>query len=486
MPLGPVSIYAQAFFDLIFGNNLMSMIIHGFLLGLIPSLLFYFVARKKLGVFKSFLFSFFFYLSFNGMVFYPFYKQIAYFFFFLNIFLLFEYYDKESMPSFVYLLSAVLGTFAFYSKQDIGALLFFFVLLYFLFCYRNQLKRTILLYFIPSVLFMIISYIFLSNIPGFTYWFNIGQPPHNARAAMLLHPRTLWGIATSWTFYLALFFSFFVLFRKKIKSPYSQWLNKNQSSINLLCLFIIVAAVSLIALGTSGVDNNAFSVGIPVLVLILYILIKENTSLLLNQSKLVVTYFLIALLLLTVSPFAVYGQIIQNYKNPELVRIPNGCYAGSLMPKTPLESLSTIREIIEKNNRSFVSLTEYSFLYCDYDVEPPKKLPLWIYTGTSIFDENVPDLIQTIKELSPKVILLQDPHRNPDKNFTNNLKKDFISLGYTEAAIVDAAASYGQSYYDLGFTKTDVVKIAKTDAPIYILVKNSSYKNQSNSNQQVY
>ena len=117
-------------------------------------------------------------------------------------------------------------------------------------------------------------------------------------------------------------------------------------------------------------------------------------------------------------------------------------------------------------------MTEYSFLYCDYKINPPKNVPLWWDENVTFFQENILDIIKEVNSSLPKVILVQDAHRNKIRNMAAEFEEKFTSLGYSRVAIVDAPASYQNTYYSLGYTKTDIIKIEKSTAPIIILVRN--------------
>ncbi|VVB78737.1 Dolichyl-phosphate-mannose-protein mannosyltransferase [uncultured archaeon] len=481
IPSGPVVFYMQAFFNSIFGTNLISMAFHSFFLAAILSVFFYILLRKEFNYLMSFILSIFFFLSFNGMTFYPFYNLTPYFFFFLNIFILFIYRKKDNIPNFILVLSAVLATIGVYSKQDVGLLHMLFLLFFFLFNYKKQWRSIIYLYLLPVVVLIAGIYILLSNISGFAYWFDLGQPPHISRVFDILSPRSIWGVVTSWKFYIVLFLIFsylYHIFKGKKDSSLSVFF-KNNNSLRLVSFFMIIALTTLISQSTSGINNNSFSMGDPILIFLLYILIKENTDFLKSKGKLIVAYFLIIILLLSVNPFATYGQLLLNYKNPDLGRVSKGCYSGVLMPKASIEGLDTIRNIIGRYGEDFFSMTEYSFLYCDYNIDPPKAVPLWFDENISFFEENIPQIIQVVKSSSPKVILLQDAHRKGPRNMTERFEQEFKNFGYSRVAIVDAPASYQKTYYSLGYTKTDIIKIEKTSAPIIILVRNDLLQNSS-------
>ena len=433
IPLGPMVFLIQGFFQMIFGNNLFAMAFHSFALAIILCAIFYYFVRKEFGITLTFIFALFFYLSFNGLTFHPWYDHVAYFFFFLNIFLLFKYYKQTSLPWFVYVLSALLVTLSFYSKQDVGLLQIFFILIYFIFNYHKELKSILMFYILPSIIMGGGVYLIFSNFTDFQYWFNLGQYPHSPQLSNFFSSVKILNIITSWKLYVALFLMYKIL-ADKIN-------NRNVDSIKLMCLFTIVAITPLITQVTSGEHRQTLVMGIPVLVFMLYLLIKENIKELMKQHKLTIGLIIVLFLLLSVNPLPTYGLATLNYVDSDLGRIEEGCYSGALLSKPALEGLVTIRKIIEENENDFISFTEYQFLYCDYNVSPPKKLPLWFDHGIVFFDEDIKPIIEVMNSSSPKVLLLQNHHDHKNPELNKEFENNFYDLGYIKIDTVDAMAS---------------------------------------------
>ena len=196
-PTGPMVFLIQAFFQFIIGSNLFAMAAQSFVLAIVLCTLFYYLIRKEFSLILSFIFALFFYLSFNGLTFQPWYDHLAYFFFFLNIFLLLKYYKQISLPKSVYILSAILATLSFYSKQDVGLLQVFFVLIFFIFNYSKELKSTFKYYLFPLVLMVGGIFFIFSLFTDITYWFNLGQYPHSSRFSHIFITIKSFNIITS-------------------------------------------------------------------------------------------------------------------------------------------------------------------------------------------------------------------------------------------------------------------------------------------------
>ena len=110
-----------------------------------------------------------------------------------------------------------------------------------------------------------------------------------------------------------------------------------------------------------------------------------------------------------------------------------------------------MRELIKEKNFSFITLTEYSFLYCDYNKEPPKNLPVWFDEGISFFPENINNIAETIIKENPRIIFIQDAHGHDDPELNEKLIELFISKGWD---------------------KKEEIEVGKADASIIALIKN--------------
>jgi len=452
--MGPVIFLMQAFFNLFFGKTFFSMFMHSLFLSLIISLIFYYFVRREFNIIISFIFSITFYISFQGLAFHPFYNHSTYFFLFLNIFLLLYYIDKF-LPNHIFLLSSLLAFLDFYTKQDIGSLHIILVFFYFIFNYKKQWKSILLFYIIPVFLLVVGTYLAFSAFTDFAYWFNLGQYPHNSRLSNLRDPMKILEIFNSWEFYISLLFIFLVLFIVKDGNFSSQtstfsnksmtkreninviYYSKNNKNKSIMSLFLVIAISSLINRLLTGVTRQVSVISTILLVFLLSIIIKVEIKEFYKKNKPIFIIIFSLILIISVNPFPTYGLIAYNYFSNSISHIDVGCYKGSPILKEDLESLNHIRKIIEDNNKSFVSITHYSFLYCDYQIEPPKGLPAWFDEGNSFYKINLDSIIKVIINYNPKVILVQEAHNNEDPNFNDELIKKFLSKGYKLEEIIN-------------------------------------------------
>ncbi len=419
-PLGPVIFEMQAFFMYIFGPNVFSLIMHSFFLTIILLPIFYYFLRKEFNRLVSFTFSIFFYLSFLGLTFHPLYNYTSYFFLFLNFFLLLYHIKKESLPSYVYLLSAVLGTLDFYTKQDTGGLHLLFLFIYFSFHYYKDWKKILFFYLIPAFILMFGTFFGLSKLDGFTYWYNYGQPPHSTNFSKFLDQTKLIMIVSSWHFYVSLLFIFLILFKKI--DAYKK---------KIMSLFIILSIIHLVSNTLSGSTRQLSVMGLPILIFFIYLLIKDPIKYLEKNYKFFMFMLLLLILIININPIPTYGLITLNYLNPNMEKIKEGCATGVLIDNQSYEGLQTLREVI-KEYPDFISITEFNFLYCDYNKEPPKELPLCFKEGYHFYKQDLNNLLNTILSYNSTVIFLQDSHGHDDRNLNEKLVEFFVSKGYVK------------------------------------------------------
>ena len=298
------------------------------------------------------------------------------------------------MPTYVFILSSILASLTFYTKQDIGSLHILLIFCYFIFNYKKQWKYIIL--YLVTIAFLVGGiYLLLAKTTDFEYWFNLGQYPHNSRLSNLLNPIKILEILSSWEFYISLIFLFLILFKKN---------NKHKS---IMSLFLVISISSIINKALTGVTRQVSVITTIILIFFIFLIIKEEFNRLYKNNKILTSLILILILLLAVNPLPTYGLIVYNYFSNSISHIDEGCYKGAPILKEDLEGLNEIKRIIESNNKSFISITHYSFLYCDYEIEPPENLPAWFDERNSFYKLNLPSIINAIIRYNPKIILVQ-------------------------------------------------------------------------------
>jgi hypothetical protein len=279
----------------------------------------------------------------------------------------------------------------------------------------------------------------LAKYTRFEYWFNLGQAPHNPRLSNLIDPIKILEILSSWEFYIALIFIFYILFKKN---------NKHKPAMSL---FLIISIATIVNGTLTGLTRQVSAMSIPLLIFLLALMAKEEIIRYNNKHKILTPLIIFLILLLLISPIPTYGLIATNFLSGNVKHIDQGCYKYSPMLIEDLEGLKEIRSIIESSNNSFISITQYSFLYCDYNQEPPKNLPAWFDQGNSFYKINFPDMKQTILDYNPKIILIQEAHHHQDPEFHQFIINTFLEEDYKIHKIINQEA---------------------TQKPITILIKN--------------
>src|SRR5690606_25845752 len=124
-------------------------------------------------------------ITFSFFNFWPWYNHTAIVYGLIAIAFVLKYiFSGAGKPQWILILLASLFTFfSFFTKQDAGGLMFFICV--FLLLYVSWLEKQWLLpviYVGGTILFIAIAVLFFSRFE-FSYWFNHGQPPHNARVS---------------------------------------------------------------------------------------------------------------------------------------------------------------------------------------------------------------------------------------------------------------------------------------------------------------
>lgn len=430
-PIGPVSFAFLGLFYFIFGPSIFSSMLHSFFLIIVLVIPFYFIVRKEFNVFLASIFSLFFYISYMGFSFHTLYNYTTYFFLFLNIFLIIFYIKKEHLPTYVYFVSAILGALDFYSKQDTGALHIILLFIFFIINYPKDWKRVIFTYLIPALLFLIGTYLFLSTLGGFNYWFNLGQPQNKPVLSKFFEPEKIVFITSSWHFYVGIILVFLILFRK-IKDDYKK---------KIASLFLVIAISNIVSNVLSGSTRQLSVMGLPILIFFMYILMKDFINEFSLKNKTLFSTILILILIVNINPFPTYGLIILNFLNPNVERIDQGCFKGYPITKDAAEGLKEIRDLIDKYP-NFISLTEDGFLYCDYNKEPPKKIPLLFQEGIHFHLQDIDYIANQILESNPQIIFIQDYHGNDHPDTKDKFINIFKSQGYKKTQIINKTSTY--------------------------------------------
>ncbi len=453
IPVGPIVFYIQALFNHIFGPNLIAMAMHVAFLSSILAIIFYFIIVKYFGNIFSIFMSIALYYSYYGVIALPWYNEMALFFFLLNILILIKYLDIDKARTKILVLSAILSALAFYSKQDTGLMQFGLLFLYFVYYYRRDFKKVLVYYVLPFLVLTSLIFIIFSSFSDFEHQFSLGQGgeleqyPHSSIVYQIF---SLYGLSVtlySFNFYLLIFLLFLFFKEDNIKNK------------KIISILIIINSLFVITSISSGMRNQIRIMALPIILFLFYLLIKNksvngfdiNKSFFINKKMLtyIIIFFIILMQFNYLEPFTFtrysyfttpIGQMYNILYSHN--KIDQGCYKGSSFFNTDIHAkdLKVIRNIIEKNNISFISLSEYNFLYCDYNVEPPKGLPLWFHEGSNLFDKDIPIIEKYITENKPSVVL-EEIYAAKDSNNKKIIIDTLLKLGYKKVYVAPAPSS---------------------------------------------
>lgn len=444
--VGPVVFYIQAFFNYLFGPTLLAMAVHTIFLSSILTILFYILIRKKLNIILSVIFSISFYLSYYGLIGIPWYNQTALFFFLLNVLIILLYNMQDNKK--IYFLSYILAALSFFSKQDIGIYYFVMLGIYFWFTNKKNIKGILLLYILP----------FIISVTGLSLFFNrengfLIESVILSKIFGFINPIYIIKIISSPYIYLMILF-IFLIFK-----------TNDQLKVKIYSIIILITSVCLLSSATSDLNFQTIITGFPIIIYLCYTLIAERINLRDLPLKLLNFIFFIILILAIFSyHYYMYHDksqgVLEGYardfnriinSNPQEINslkynpvLDYKCSKGILLENYQnKKDLDKIRYFIEINNYSFINMGDYTFLYCDYDLPAPKKVPLWYHYGISYSDDEV--IIDYIKKEKPKLILI--PVSGEDENDHRLILIDkFKAMGYSIIYQTDKIGGFKFSY----------------------------------------
>ena len=443
----PIPFYLQAFFNNLFGPNLIAMGFHSIFLSATLSIIFYFICKKHFSRLVSILMAIAFYYSFIGILILPWYNQIAFFFFILNFFLIyFSTMNKDLISSRnLFLVSSILTLLTVFSKMEVGMLQFILLGLYFLIFYYNKRKDLFKFFVVPYLAGFIILTGIIKAISIKGYGFSSSLILN--RLSGLFSIITLDLLIYSFVFYILIFVVAFSLGNiNKIKQ-----LNPRSQKVLGLIFLLNLFSLGILLLTGLPIQNRIFALPLNLFLIYLFfkraylidkVQIKKKTI----KSLLVVFIFLILIsqfvsianyqLVFFNSPTKQFHAIFSDKTSTE--RETFGCFKGALFEQEHFQDLQIIREYIVKNDYDFVVTGEYSFLYCDYRINPPKKLPLWLHQDTTFDLDDFENIKSYFNETKPNLVIEQIVG---SKTTRQEFRDYLIEIGYKESDQLDSELS---------------------------------------------
>lgn len=454
IPYIPIPFYLQAFFDFIFGPNLIAMAFYSIFLSTILSIMFYFISKKYFSRSISFLLSVAFHYSFIGMSSFPWYNQIAFFFFSLNFFLIYWNIEKKEKSNKIFLFSFILTLLTFFSKLEIGAIHFVLNSFYFL-IFEGKIKKVFTNYILPEIasLFIIIELMANHSLKSFS----LTKELFINKISETFSLYHINNIVYSFCTYLLLFIIYLAINYKEKISELDPILKKKIALLIMLNLFL-----TLVLLFTGTTQEHLFA--IPLNLLLIYIILKDffqrkKIKIKIKIIKIAAIFLIIVIILLHfsvvsnrseerfVDPLNQLYNLLFAEKTGKYFKEDFGCYKGILYREDTYLALKKIREKIQNTEGNIVILGEFSFLYCDYKKVPPLKLPLWAHEGVTFEKEKGFGEFKNYFEIN-KPSLIIEQYLGPNES-RNELKEHFISLGYVKTEELKSTNGFTIRIYEL-------------------------------------
>jgi hypothetical protein len=435
LPPMPVPFMFQAVFSWLFGPNLIALAMNTIVLSSVLCIYFYFVAKRYVNYFLSIFFSISLFYGFIGVIIYPWYNQIAVLFFLLNVLVLIQ--DIRSNIKFRRLLaiSLILNLLTFFSKPDMGLLHFFVIVTYIAYSYRDKFKELCYNYGVPFVVISIGINLFIRFIPKTYESFMFNQEGIMLKIFLILRLTNIEKIVyLPYTYVLIFIFYLLIKYRPNIKFP-----SNSNKIILLLVLSNLAFCAAVLLFGNA--DQTKLSL-VPLDLLLFYILFFKDSFRLepLKNKNTEKSFFFFAIFLLMLGSFShlsMYDQSFYNHKSvtqqvkyvfigtPTYVRETFGCTSGVLQLPEDYAALTKMRELIEKNNKSFFVNGWFYFLYCDYNKVPPNGMPVWFHEGFTHNEDDIFYITRFFNETRPKLLLMQ-----PNFARWDELEKNILNMGY--------------------------------------------------------
>ncbi|MFT3746791.1 MAG: hypothetical protein QM768_00670 [Agriterribacter sp.] len=242
LPLGGMYWVIPAIFFKIFGPQMITLIKAQVFINIISGLAFRSIL-KSLGVSNVVRRSgiLLYCLSFSFLNFWPWYNHTVIVYAFVGLAFILNVVLSDNIKHAVLkcVLGAVFTIFTFFTKQDGGGLIFLICAILLLYNAWIDKKWKLFLVYNGAVVFLLFLSVLIFSNYDFGYWFNHGQPPHNARFAMSDVADKFFGESDWLKFY---FFIVIILSIGKFRDFKSLVQNKRECVFLLLTLGILCMA----------------------------------------------------------------------------------------------------------------------------------------------------------------------------------------------------------------------------------------------------
>ncbi|TRX60111.1 hypothetical protein FNH22_08665 [Fulvivirga sp. M361] len=437
LPMGIGFWIIPALFFKLFGAKLFTLIFAQCLINFISCLAFIGIFRiLQVSRIKILLGLLVFCLSYVFVNFWPWYNQTVFVFGLIAIyFLLKHFYGNTVTNKITYLaLTCFFLVLAFFTKQDGGALTIAIATVIIIadsLLIRNY--KWVALYFLLMAIFSI-GFILPFLGFDFTYWFNLGQPPHFSRISLGDILKDIFEHSNWLKFYLLVFVV--IVFNKINKE--SDFL-KNRKSIHFILLSFGILVQAAIVQVTSYIPHNV-NIYFHSFALVF---ILSNLKLEFNLTQLkYISVLVIFILFWWSNDYWRYGKRVVNRVFPQSVvqgndpskiskytwslnkaqgalkrqkwklsKIPS--FKNIYLPEATIEGILNIKKLVDENfdntdDLKVLNMSELTPLARELGYTPLVNHPLWFHKNVSIFDEQIKNICENINKEYYDLVLFQD------------------------------------------------------------------------------
>jgi len=417
-PLGGAYWVIPAIFFKIFGSKLITLVKAQVLINMIAGLSFRSIlsslsVKSGIRLISVLLFC----ISYSFFNFWPWYNHSVIVFEITAIAFLLKYiFSNSHYRWLLLLLSAFFVCFSFMTKQDGGSMAFFISAI--LLTYHCFTEKKILPIVLFTVFFLIFTFLYVFPFLkyGFGYWFNHGQPPHNARLSLFDITDEFFGSSIWIKFYFFIITLLPFVVYKKMKELYA---SKSNMLFFILTILILGEAAIFQVTSYTPPDNNIFfhSFAIAFIANILSFVwpIHINNPRIILLAAIGIMFWWsgvywkymqrIAVRLLddTEETVSATGENIVNKKtyliNTDTADIPMNKWVESglesfdhiYMPRQTADGIHRLLDldlIKQRRNLKILNMSELTPLAAEipYSLERNSELPLWFHLGVGMFN----------------------------------------------------------------------------------------------------
>lgn len=270
---------------------------------------------------------------------------------------------------------------------------------------------------------------------NFSYWFNYGQAPHNARTSLSDILIDVFEGSQWIKFYL---FAVITILIQKLASSKNYFFNRKEMLLALFTLSILVQA--MLVQVTSYIPHNVniyfHSIAFAFLA---YHLITSHL-----QSNWVISIYIMLIMFWWSADYWRYGKRLINrvwpsdqsiIKSADKISkytwlLPDSVtrekeikwkvskyktFKNVLLPEETIEGIDSLMEmdVLKKDNLKVLNMSELTPLAYEMKFEPLKNHPMWFHRNVSIFDKQIDEICQRIINNEYDLVLFEEiPYLN--------------------------------------------------------------------------